>query len=107
MGGAGTAVPSLCMQRMGHAVLATDLPDIVPITRYNVVANRAESLAVTALSWGDESAARKCGHVDLVIGSDIMYDPSLFGLLLETLRCLKFERALFSAGLRPDVLGED
>lgn len=124
--GAGTAVPSVCLARCGHRVVATDIPQVVPLTRANLEANsisaqtsspgdliaaQAGGRVVTAdaeacvLAWGNKDAARALGDFDLVIGADLFYDPSEFEPLLVTLRAVRARWMVLAVVQRPEDLG--
>lgn len=109
--GAGTAVPCVALAAsLGHSVVATDLPEITPLTRANAEVNRhlcREEVVVRDLTWGDESAARSLGPIDLVLGADLCYDPSSYDPLLRTLRALAPKWVLLAVVLRPEDLGEE
>lgn len=109
--GAGTALPSVCLALAGHSVVATDLEEVIAVARANVEANRrgfTGTAEAVCLPFGDESAAQGLGEFDLVIGSDIAYDPSSFEPLLETLRALRGSWwALLAISERPEDLGEE
>lgn len=96
--GAGTGYVGIALaQQLRRAcqVYITDLEQVVPLIQDNVnlhydTTNMTDPAEVTVdrLHWGNqEDAARllKQGRFDLVIVSDCVYFPELFGMLLETL----------------------
>ncbi|KAG2188919.1 hypothetical protein INT44_004061 [Umbelopsis vinacea] len=92
--GAGTGYVGIALaRRLGPdcKVYITDLADVAPLIQQNVE-DYEESLtaqvAVQPLHWGDVEHGNKIlkeGELDLVIVSDCVYFPELFGLLTETL----------------------
>lgn len=108
--GAGTALPSICLACQGHNVVATDLAEVIAVSRENLEANRAKmrgQAEAKCLAFGDP-AAHALGDFDLVIGSDIAYDPASFDPLLQTLRMIQGPwRALLAVSDRAEDLGEE
>lgn len=108
--GAGTALPSSGLAKCGHHVTATDLPDILPLTLANVEANieaRKGTVVVKPLIFGDAVSAMHAGSFDLVIGSEIAYDPTMYGPLLATLKALTCKWVLLAIAWRPEDLGDE
>jgi hypothetical protein len=72
-------------------IYITDLLDVAPLIQQNVEAQQAGFIAqvsVKPLHWGDLEHGRHIlgeGEIDLVIISDCVYFPELFGPLTETL----------------------
>eukprot|EP00439_Symbiodinium_sp_Y106_P086851 s744_g36.t1 len=105
--GAGLALPSICLSCIGHECIATDLPQAIPMLTANASANAVAiqqsggRLAVLPLDLGDVSTAPDVvNHFDLVIASDICYDPVLYTPLLATLRSLSFRYFLIATRRR-------
>ncbi|XP_062842809.1 EEF1A lysine methyltransferase 3-like [Trichomycterus rosablanca] len=88
--GAGSGFISILAARLGACVTVTDLPEVLPHTLRNVNSNTPGAgwpsgpPAVLPLVWGRD-LERFCSHWDLVLGSDIVYLPETFPLLLDTL----------------------
>lgn len=76
---------------VGASVTVTDLPQILPHTTRNVNSNRprvgwpSEPPVVLLLVWGQD-LEHFSSHRDLILGSDIVYLPETYTLLLETWR---------------------
>lgn len=93
--GAGTGLPGLAAAALGADVTLTDIPALVPNLERNIAANAARlapgRAAAAPLVWGQD-----CRHlappVDLVLGSDVMYDTESMGPLSETLKALSDSR---------------
>ncbi|CAO0789443.1 unnamed protein product [Mucor circinelloides] len=95
--GAGTGYVGIALaQQLRRPVqlYITDLEQVVPLIQENVnlhYANNDDNAAeiiVDRLHWGNHEDARKLvdqGRFDLVIVSDCVYFPELFGMLLDTL----------------------
>lgn len=75
-------------------VYITDLEQVVPLIKENVAAycrvpeNTAAEIIVDRLHWGNSTDAKRVlsgGGFDLVVVSDCVYFPELFGMLLDTL----------------------
>ena len=97
--GSGAGVSGLAAASLGARVVLTDLDEALPLLRLNARANGAlcaHPPAVTALAWGDADSARACGEVDLVLASDVVYDPEGYEPLLATLRQLAAPRVLMA-----------
>jgi len=92
--GAGTALPGLLLAKLGHSVTLSDninSPNCLKNCREAVLANHLEgSVSVLPLSWGlvTSDLLKLRGSLDLVIGSDLFFDPSVFSPLLETVSWL-------------------
>lgn len=87
--GAGTGIGGLTAAALGATTLLSDQPELLPLLDSNIDANSLRShAAATQLMWGDASDAERVGAsgpFDLIIGSDLLYAPQSFPLLLETL----------------------
>ncbi|XP_047666399.1 EEF1A lysine methyltransferase 3-like, partial [Tachysurus fulvidraco] len=70
-------------------VKVTDLPQVLPHTMRNITSNTPP--AVLPLLWGHD-LERFSSQWELVLGSDIVYIPEMFPLLLHTLLHLHRER---------------
>ncbi|KAL9543426.1 hypothetical protein MBANPS3_008129 [Mucor bainieri] len=97
--GAGTGYVGIALaQQLRRPVqlYITDLEQVVPLIQDNVNMhytnndddNNAAEIIVDRLHWGNHEDAKKLvdqGRFDLVIVSDCVYFPELFGMLLDTL----------------------
>ena len=91
--GAGTGVVGLTAAFFGAEVTLTDLPRQLPLLRRNVEANGLEHTEVRELDWSDEQQRTMAmGDWDLILGSDVAYDPMLFEPLVQTLRAQSTEK---------------
>ena len=72
--GCGLALPSLVARRLGaRRVVATDRHPLVPLfLARNAAANRIDGVEYRPLDWRDGAAAER---FDLVLGSDLLYEP--------------------------------
>ncbi len=97
--GAGVGISGLAAAVCGARVLLTDVADALPLLDANARANAplcAHTPRVGELCWGGEAAhvhdamARAWGGArpDIVLASDVVYDPEGYGPLLATLRVL-------------------
>ena len=97
--GAGVGTSGLAAAVCGARVLLTDVADALPLLDANARANAplcAHTPRVGELCWGGEAAhvhdamARAWGSArpDIVLASDVVYDPEGYGPLLATLRVL-------------------
>ncbi|KAJ3690572.1 hypothetical protein LUZ61_019736 [Rhynchospora tenuis] len=84
--GAGTGLPGLFTAASGASrVVLTDVGALVPNLCANVGANGLEDLVqVMELKWGDD--ASMFGQVDVVLLSDLFYDPEEMPALAKTMR---------------------
>jgi len=88
--GAGTALPGLLAAKLGAQVTLTDclsLPHCLDNCREGIELNQLQGAAtVQALSWGlfTASTLRLKNSVDVLIGSDLFFDPEVFEPLLVT-----------------------
>ena len=94
--GAGCGVVSAALVAAGASrVVATDLPENLPLLRENLLANcggeEAEGHAwdVRPLAWGPDAATALGGEkFDLVVATDCMYVEEAAGALVDTLASL-------------------
>jgi len=92
--GAGTALPGLLAAKLGAKVILTDslsLPHCIENCEEGVRLNNLESsVEVQPLSWGTftSNTLRLRNCVDLVIGSDLFFDPDVFEPLVVTVSWL-------------------
>lgn len=89
--GAGIGLPGLLCAKMGAQVSLTDAKENTQVLK-NLSAvielNGLGSCKVVPLNWGcsdEHSKAIMKGNYDLIIGSDVFYEPSLFEDLIKTL----------------------
>jgi predicted nicotinamide N-methyase len=83
--GCGLGLPSIAAALAGGRVLATDWsPDAVAFTERNAAANGA-ALEAAVVSWSDADELVARGPWDLVIGSDLLYEPRNLALVLDVL----------------------
>nr|DAD18243.1 TPA_asm: hypothetical protein HUJ06_019706 [Nelumbo nucifera] len=108
--GAGTGLPGLMAALLGATrVVLTDVALLLPGLKRNVEANQLEDrVEVRELEWGsDESLQCQEGgeleDVDLVLMSDVFYDPSEMAALAKTLRklCGAHTRIWSASEVRP------
>ena len=106
--GAGTGIGGLSAAACGADVLLSDQAHMLPLLNENIIANGLQrrdadtcvlgedgappfcggSAVATQLLWGDASdleRVRASGPFDLLVGSDLLYAPHVFPLLLDTL----------------------
>ncbi|CAJ1051727.1 uncharacterized protein si:ch211-159e12.5 isoform X1 [Xyrichtys novacula] len=88
--GAGTGVVGILAACMGAVVTLTDLPLALPQLQANVSANMPPSgwpntqPTVLPLSWGEDQM-NFSSDWELILGTDIVYLPETYPLLVETL----------------------
>ncbi|KAL8150573.1 hypothetical protein V2J09_020381 [Rumex salicifolius] len=87
--GAGTGLPGLTAARLGATrVVLTDVPALLPGLRRNVEVNGlVDRVEACELVWGsDELPSQLFESVDLVLMSDVFYDPEEMAALARTLK---------------------
>lgn len=107
--GCGLALPSLVAARLGARVVALDChPDVPPFLARNAALSQVQ-VEVLQIDWRepDQLAAlqRELGDIDLVVGSDLIYEAELAATLpvaLATL-CRAGARALLADPGRPHL----
>ncbi|XP_017548283.1 EEF1A lysine methyltransferase 3 [Pygocentrus nattereri] len=88
--GAGTGFLSILAARLGARVTLTDLPLAIPQAVRNIKANTpmtgwpSEAPIAAPLCWGQDQE-NFSSDWDFVLGTDIIYMPETFPLLLDTL----------------------
>ncbi|KAG9260449.1 EEF1A lysine methyltransferase 3 [Astyanax mexicanus] len=88
--GAGTGFVGILAAKLGACVTMTDLPLVIPQAVQNIEANTpptgwpAEAPVAVPLSWGRDQQNFPSDW-DYVLGTDIIYMPETFPLLLDTL----------------------
>jgi predicted nicotinamide N-methyase len=83
--GCGLGLPSIVAALAGGRVLATDWsPEAVAFTQRNAGANGAR-LETAVVDWADSDELAARGPWDLVIGSDVLYEPRNVAMLLDVL----------------------
>ena len=107
--GCGLALPSLVAARLGARVIALDChPDVPPFLARNAALSQVQ-IEVRQVDWREpaEVAAlqRELGDIDLIVGSDLIYEAELAASLpiaLDTL-CRSGARALLADPGRPHL----
>lgn len=86
--GAGTGLPGITAALLGASlVVLTDLPPLLPLLRANAAANGvADRVKVRELEWGSAAGAPPEETADVVLLSDVFYDPAAMAPLASTLR---------------------
>ena len=70
-------------------VVLSDIEDVVPLLEANIELNHVESVTAVALDWfQDVPSAILEESFDLILASDVVYDPDLHAPLLKTLGVL-------------------
>lgn len=95
--GAGLGLPGLAAAVLGSSrVVLTDAPPLLEGLRRNVEANGVgEKVEVRELRWGSDEAevfGSEVGEVDVVLMSDLFYDPEEMGGLGRVLRAVWGDR---------------
>ncbi|XP_076841409.1 EEF1A lysine methyltransferase 3-like [Brachyhypopomus gauderio] len=112
--GAGTGFVSILAARLGACVTITDLPLVIPQAVRNIEVNTpstgwpSEAPSVLPLSWGKDQE-NFSSDWDLVLGTDIIYLPETFPLLLDTLvhLCKKGAVVYLSSKMRREHSTQD
>jgi predicted nicotinamide N-methyase len=80
--GTGLCGIAVAMLKPEVEVVVTDQASHLDLIRKNVLLNSVTNVRVEELNWLNPS---NLGHFDLIIGSDLVYDETLFAPLVETL----------------------
>ncbi|TKY70747.1 Protein-lysine methyltransferase METTL21B [Spatholobus suberectus] len=102
--GAGAGLPGLTAAMLGATrVLLTDIEPLIPALSRNVEANGlGDVVHVRKLVWGSHDSP---GHFDLVLMSDVFFDPDEMGALSETLKSVSGEGSTLDRGVPHCVSG--
>lgn len=73
--GAGVSLPGVLAATCGACVTLTDLPACLESCRRSCRANGLQQVAVLGLTWGEVSPDLVALQVDVILGSDVFYDP--------------------------------
>jgi hypothetical protein len=89
--GSGCGLPSVYFARTrpDAKVILTDVPHLLPLLKYNI--RDSPNCEVLPLTWGSADHLEPLIHrdLDLIIGSDIVFDPDYYDVLLSTMRTLR------------------
>ncbi|KAL6761818.1 putative methyltransferase-domain-containing protein [Haematococcus lacustris] len=87
--GLATGVVGLALALAGARVTLTDLPHILPLTQLNADTNCPPPCSVSLLphSWGQDTQQLllQAGALDIITGADLLYEPTLYPALLDSL----------------------
>lgn len=87
--GAGTGAVGIGCARIGASYVAvTDLEEVIPQMEANVVLNELKNAEALPLGWGSDPELDRFGNLDLIVLSDVVYDPELYDLLIATLTAI-------------------
>ncbi|XP_078263381.1 EEF1A lysine methyltransferase 3-like [Rhinoraja longicauda] len=93
--GSGTGIVGILATLLGGQVTLTDQPHVLKQIKYNLSINLAASggysATVRTLSWGVDHTLFLDDY-DVILGSDIIYYPKDYPILLQTLRHLSKKR---------------
>lgn len=90
--GCGLALPSLVLKYRGADITASDYhPLSEPFLDYNARLNRLSPIPYLTLPWADGGAG--AGKFDLIIGSDILYEPDHADMLAALIGRMASDRA--------------
>ncbi|KAG0171407.1 hypothetical protein DFQ29_008850 [Apophysomyces sp. BC1021] len=93
----GLLIASMCQTLSPDSqprITLTDLPQALDLIRHNKDINIRKALpnvSVERLRWGNDSDAKRVlskAEADIVIASDVLYEPACFGRLVKTLTYL-------------------
>ncbi|KAI8338057.1 putative methyltransferase-domain-containing protein [Chlamydoabsidia padenii] len=80
-------------------ITLTDLPEALPLIHHNGQINginTTKHITITPLSWGHTKDIQHIKHnsppIDIIIASDVLYEPANFSILLQTLVSLAIPR---------------
>lgn len=73
--GAGVSLPGVLAAACGACVTLTDMPACLESCRRSCRANGLPQVAVVGLTWGEVSPELVALQVDVILGSDVFYDP--------------------------------
>jgi predicted nicotinamide N-methyase len=92
--GCGLGLPSLVLHARGADVVASDRhPLSKPFLEYNAALNRLTPLTYLDLAWEDTTADNATGRFDVIIGSDILYEPNQAEMLADLVNRLATAKA--------------
>lgn len=75
--GCGLGLPSLVLRSRGADVTASDRhPLSEPFLDYNAELNQVPEVPYVSLDWDPKSLDESLGRFDVIIGSDILYEPN-------------------------------
>jgi len=110
--GSGLGISGLCCGLFARSVLLSDYtPKVMQILRDNIKTNLARypqlkgKIKITSLDWTSESVPEPCTY-DIVIGTEVVYDPALVSALAKTLHVALKKGGIFygvSAAVRQGI----
>jgi predicted nicotinamide N-methyase len=101
--GCGLGLPSVAAALAGGRVVATDWsPDAIDFTERNAAANGAR-LRTAVADWADAEQFVRLGPWDLVIGSDLLYEPRNVAQLLVILESVADRAVIADPGRAASV----
>jgi hypothetical protein len=92
--GAGTGICGICAGKLGADVVLTDLPHVLPQLNAGILSNDlSRSVKAEAYAWGSSAEhllvnKGKLQSIDVIIMSDVFYDPQNFENLMMSLELL-------------------
>eukprot|EP00250_Pteridium_aquilinum_P004633 c14845_g1_i2 orf=118-843(+) len=86
--GAGCGLPGITAACLGaSSVLLTDLSENLPLLKENIIKNNvSDTVSVANLEWGRKDDLHDIRTFDVVLAADVMYDASIVGAFLQTVR---------------------
>ena len=78
---------SIVVERLGGKVTCSDLVSTLHVTKQSLQDNQCELSRTVGLEWGADIILIENEKItyDLILGSDLIYDPSLHDALIDTL----------------------
>lgn len=74
--GCGVGLEAIVLAKLGALVSVLDhIPAALQLVAHNCVQNQVEPVTLHACCWRDRRALRRLPASELVIGSDVLYDP--------------------------------
>ncbi|GCC35811.1 EEF1A lysine methyltransferase 3-like [Chiloscyllium punctatum] len=109
--GSGTGIVGILAALLGGHVTITDVPEVLKQIQYNVNANIPDASKhhpnVCALHWGTDQDDFPSDY-DFILGSDIVYSPSLFPGLIQTLvHCSNENTTIYLSTNMPARMGTE
>jgi 2-polyprenyl-3-methyl-5-hydroxy-6-metoxy-1,4-benzoquinol methylase len=74
--GCGVGLESVVLAKLGARVWALDhVPEALRLVKQNCELNAIAPVHTICCCWQDAKRARRIGHYDMLIGSDVLYEP--------------------------------
>lgn len=106
--GSGTGILAPVFAKLGATIVVTDLPEILPAMKVNIDFNTKDNpslqqnISIRSLDWSKPVPdSVRLVNWDYIVACDVVYNPSLYDILSETIKSVCGQETLCLLAYQP------